>query len=221
MQNNIILSTLQVTGPDSVAFLQGQLTCDVTEIREVPSFGAYCDPRGRVIANFKIQKIDDAFYIVLPESMIDLLWQRLKKFVLFSKVTLAKQARSLHHSIENDKLTLIKQGIAFIYPETSGLFTPQMINWEKHGGVSFTKGCYVGQEVVARTQHLGKLKRHLHTFIFEGDSASVLLFPGADLMNAEQQPVGIICDSAFEGHALYVLAVVQDAVISLALKETK
>ena len=39
---------------------------------------------------------------------------------------------------------------------------PQMADFEKIGGVSFHKGCYPGQEIVARTQYLGKVKRHLH-----------------------------------------------------------
>lgn len=51
--------------------------------------------------------------------------------------------------------------VAIITPETSLLFTPQMIEWDKLGGVSFTKGCYLGQEIIARTHYLGKVKRHL------------------------------------------------------------
>lgn len=55
----------------------------------------------------------------------------------------------------------ITDGLCILSEKTSLLFIPQMINLEKLGGVSFTKGCYVGQEIIARTQHLGKLKRHL------------------------------------------------------------
>ncbi len=51
--------------------------------------------------------------------------------------------------------------LVFLQPPTMNLFLPQMLELEKLGGVSFNKGCYVGQEVVARTQHLGQLKRHL------------------------------------------------------------
>ncbi|MCW8956858.1 MAG: folate-binding protein YgfZ [Gammaproteobacteria bacterium] len=52
-------------------------------------------------------------------------------------------------------------GIPTIYPETSEAFVPQMINMQVINGVSFKKGCYTGQEVVARMQYLGKLKRHM------------------------------------------------------------
>ena len=46
-------------------------------------------------------------------------------------------------------------------------FVPQMADFEKIGGVSFHKGCYPGQEVVARTQYLGKVKRHLYRLTSE------------------------------------------------------
>ncbi len=52
-----------------------------------------------------------------------------------------------------------KQGLAFIEAQTVERFTPQAINFDLVGGVSFNKGCYPGQEVVARTHYLGKIKR--------------------------------------------------------------
>ena len=55
----------------------------------------------------------------------------------------------------------IQTKLASVHPQTSGLFTPQMLELEKYAGVSFNKGCYLGQEIIARTHHLGKLKRHL------------------------------------------------------------
>lgn len=66
-------------------------------------------------------------------------------------------------------LGFIRNGIAQIQPETSELFVPQMINLPAVGGVSFKKGCYTGQEIVARMQYLGKLKRHLYRLTFEGN----------------------------------------------------
>jgi len=56
----------------------------------------------------------------------------------------------------------IDNGIATIYPETSDAFVPQMVNMQLIDAVSFKKGCYTGQEIVARMQYLGKLKRRLY-----------------------------------------------------------
>ena len=56
----------------------------------------------------------------------------------------------------------IRAGVPVIYPATSEAFVPQMTNMQLVDGVSFTKGCYTGQEVVARMQYLGKLKRRMY-----------------------------------------------------------
>ena len=51
-------------------------------------------------------------------------------------------------------------GITWLNPETSGEFLPQMLGFETLGAVNYRKGCYPGQEIVARTHYLGKVKRH-------------------------------------------------------------
>jgi tRNA-modifying protein YgfZ len=56
----------------------------------------------------------------------------------------------------------IQSGIPLITEATKEAFVPQMVNFDKIGGVSFHKGCYPGQEIVARAQYLGKVKRHLY-----------------------------------------------------------
>jgi tRNA-modifying protein YgfZ len=58
----------------------------------------------------------------------------------------------------------ISAGIARVGASISELFVPQMLNFEVLGGVSFKKGCYPGQEVVARSQYLGKMKRRMFLF---------------------------------------------------------
>ena len=59
-------------------------------------------------------------------------------------------------------LAQIRAGIGQVFAATREAFIPQMINLQCLGGVSFKKGCYTGQEIVARTQHLGKIKRQLY-----------------------------------------------------------
>lgn len=56
----------------------------------------------------------------------------------------------------------IAQGFPLVTAATSEHYVPQMVNLDKLGGVSFKKGCYPGQEIVARTHYLGKIKRHLY-----------------------------------------------------------
>jgi folate-binding protein YgfZ len=58
------------------------------------------------------------------------------------------------------KSTELKRGICWLNPEASGQFLPQMLGFDELGAVNFRKGCYPGQEIVARTRYLGKVKRH-------------------------------------------------------------
>ncbi|WP_277960763.1 CAF17-like 4Fe-4S cluster assembly/insertion protein YgfZ [Pseudomonas sp. RIT-To-2] len=62
----------------------------------------------------------------------------------------------------------VRAGIAQVMPETREAFIPQMLNLQAVGGVSFKKGCYTGQEIVARMQYLGKLKRRLYRLSLGG-----------------------------------------------------
>ncbi len=59
------------------------------------------------------------------------------------------------------RLADIRAGLAQVYPETREAFIAQMLNLDLVDGISFTKGCYTGQEIIARTQHLGRIKRRL------------------------------------------------------------
>lgn len=72
----------------------------------------------------------------------------------------------------------VTAGLPMIFPETQEAFVAQMLNLQAVGGVSFKKGCYPGQEVVARMQYLGKLKRRM--FIAQVDSEEIPL-PGDEV----------------------------------------
>lgn len=86
-------------------------------------------------------------------------------------------------------------------------FVPQMADFEKIGGVSFHKGCYPGQEIVARTQYLGKVKRHLYRL-----SADTPLAAGAELYspdNLEQASGKVMLGAPSPAGGHVALAVVQ------------
>ncbi len=67
---------------------------------------------------------------------------------------------SLPEKTEQWKLAELHAGISWLGPQTSGQFLPQMLGFDQLGAVNFRKGCYPGQEIVARTHYLGKVKRH-------------------------------------------------------------
>jgi tRNA-modifying protein YgfZ len=59
------------------------------------------------------------------------------------------------------RLADIRAGLPQIYAQTRDLFVAQMLNLDLVDGISFSKGCYTGQEIIARAQHLGRIKRRL------------------------------------------------------------
>ncbi len=86
----------------------------------------------------------------------------------------------------------IDAGIPDVFAATQEKFVPQMINLEVLGGVNFRKGCYPGQEVVARSQYLGKLRRRMGIAHVEDGAAA-----GADVYaDGEAQPVGTVVMAA-------------------------
>jgi folate-binding protein YgfZ len=111
----------------------------------------------------------------------------------------------------------IRSGIPVILPPTQEQFVAQMVNLELIGGVNFNKGCYPGQEIVARMQYLGKLKRRMYLahLDYQGHpDGSDAPKPGDELFSAELegQASGMIVNSApAPGGGFDVLASVQNS----------
>ena len=85
-------------------------------------------------------------------------------------------------------LAMIRAGLPDLRVETRDEFLPQMLNLDRLGGVSFTKGCYPGQEIVARTQHLGRIKRRM--FPLRGPEQPVAAPGDAIYLAGGSAPVG-------------------------------
>lgn len=102
----------------------------------------------------------------------------------------------------------VRSGIATITQPIFEAFVPQMLNYESVGGVNFKKGCYPGQEVVARSQFRGTLKRR--AFIVHADAelaAGQEVFQAADA----EQPAGLVAEAAPSPQGGW------DAIVSLQL----
>ncbi len=220
---------ISIDGEDAADFLQGQLTNDVREVtNELSQLSAYCTHKGRMLANFKLFKRDNTYFISLPQGLLESILKRISMFILMAKVSMKDSSNALvkigvsgpkadeqlgeiitelptevyavtrinGYSIIkcpglipryeiygelDDMKTLwgnldvnaapagshiwemlsIQAGIPTITLETSEAFVPHMTNMQLINGVNFQKGCYSGQEVVARMQYLGKLKRQM------------------------------------------------------------
>lgn len=110
------------------------------------------------------------------------------------------------------EFALQQLGIAYVSQATVEMFIPQAINFDLVGGVSFSKGCYPGQEIVARSHYLGKVKRRVFQAVA---SSEVEVLPGQDvwLTGKENEPAGQVATAvAFnDKHYLLVELAVGDA----------
>jgi len=108
----------------------------------------------------------------------------------------------------------IVHGVPLVTALTQEAFVPQMVNLELVGGVSFDKGCYPGQEIVARTQHLGQVKRRMHlAHVDTGIPPS----PAAPLYHESDalQTAGMVVNaSPAPGGGVDLLAVVQTSALA-------
>jgi folate-binding protein YgfZ len=141
------------------------------------------EPMAKVTANDAtiIGLAPDLFELVIDASLAISLWDRL-----------ARRARPA--GTPAWQWRLIGAPIPVITAATQEQFVPQMANLEQLGAVNFTKGCYPGQEIVARSQYRGEVKRRLFHFHVEAQIAA----PGQPIYAADAaaQAVGVVVNAA-------------------------
>jgi tRNA-modifying protein YgfZ len=113
--------------------------------------------------------------------------------------------------IENEwRLADIRAGLPQVYAATSEAFVAQMLNLDLLDGISFTKGCYTGQEIIARTQHLGRIKRRLSRLTLPSGTWNI--GQALRLADGRQGRLTEVIESHGRTEALAVLRVASDAV---------
>lgn len=187
---NSIVSCLSFNAPNNdtnvIDFLNNLLITDLHTIPENElQFSALCNPKGRIIATFWINIVNSFdVYVFCSKSMNETLLQffNARKFRL--KINIESSTKSLLINNDtndlqvienNDKiyqtatledfyLYMFNQKLAWIDASNTEKFIPQHLNFDQHEKImSFTKGCYPGQEIIARIKYLGKIKKRMTT----------------------------------------------------------
>jgi len=265
---------LSCEGPDAAQFLQGQLTCDIESLQtaggglNTASLGSCCTPQGRMISAFHIAKLSPThFWLFLPKANYESCFNHLKKYSIFSKVTLAEnpdnediyglitasgnspiqhrdtelkifplqdinsqlyimtcphnhevEMPSIHLTEEFWRLGLMLSGLPLFDETISGEYLPADLHFDDLGGVSYNKGCYTGQEPIARMHFKGKAKFMCQLASwpkneFNNDSAILMneekKRSNCSIYSTENEIVGLIriridCYDQLEQNALYI-----------------
>ncbi|WP_104401381.1 tRNA-modifying protein YgfZ [Vibrio penaeicida] len=212
--------TITFVGEDKKSYLQGQVTCDVVSLELSEStYGAHCDAKGKMWSIFNMFHHNEGYAMVHRKSALATELTEIKKYAVFSKVTIEEGAdvligisgknaegwidtlsdnRSNVRSIDGGTavrisnkrwLLLLESSIAErlfedqhdavvheslwdkydieealprVDEKEQSQHIPQAMNLQALGGISFTKGCYTGQEMVARAKYRGTNKRALY-----------------------------------------------------------
>lgn len=175
---------IALTGTDRVAFLQNLVTNDIqTTASNGLTYAALLTPQGKFIADFFVATQSDALLLDVATSHAPTLAQRLNLYRLRSQVEITQSPLKvalgaggyadprhpdLPHRIYGDTDHMadpLDLRLRHIIPETGIELTPDTYileaGFERLNGVSFTKGCYIGQEIVARMKHKTTLKKGL------------------------------------------------------------
>lgn len=172
---------LTIQGEDAEKFLQGQLTCDVTKLGLSYQAAAIGNLKGRIEFGIWIKKqAEKHFDVVISADCADALQGHLKKFGAFSKFetstptpiypcVLAEVATFSHQEDYNTPESTqawmqasLAAGNYWIVAATQGEFQPQELRLHQRGGMDYDKGCYLGQEVIARIYFKSAPKAFLH-----------------------------------------------------------
>lgn len=249
-------SVISIFGPDSIIFLQGQLTTNLEDIEVGQcTLSSHCDPKGRMNSNFYLyRQKKEEFLLILPSNNSKNAFDALKKYSIFSNVEIIDKSNDLailgiNFEIKNDfndkgiycliktsspldfiiinknqnpiieifsslskknkfifrgeycwLFQLIRCGVAFINDKDINKYLPQMFNLDALGALNFKKGCYTGQEVIARTKYRGKVKRRCLPFKtiskIQKDYTDKLK-SNESILNSENQIMGSIINYTF------------------------
>ncbi|MEP0202116.1 MAG: hypothetical protein ABJD70_07840 [Halioglobus sp.] len=251
-------------GPETVTFLQGQVSCDVRNVSLSNALtGAYCTPKGRVIADFLLGQVGTNHWLMrLRSDIAEHTANVLSKYIVFSKSELDSQrtdwitmgcwgaeaattlkehfgdipnelhasiatngaliiqrdnnaqrfelwlerehccaqidalsANCLHGSLERWTGMDIESGLTRVSAATTETMTPQALNYDLTGQVDFRKGCYTGQEVVARLHYKGESKRRTFAARLNKEDSSKV---GTDIVTLDGSTVGTVLDQGLD-----------------------
>lgn len=201
---------ITVTGVEALDFLQGQLTNDLRDLASGdPIRSAWCNPKGRVICLFRVLKDDGAYVLTLPAELAEDVVKRLTMYRFRAKVDF--ETRLSGETL--DPAEFIRAGIPVIGRAQTEKFTSHMLNLDLLDAISFDKGCYTGQEVIARTHYKGATRRRTLRFASE-QPVSV-----GDKLSDGERDVGEVLNVA--GTELLAVVPIEKADDALAVKGHK
>ena len=230
-------SVISISGVGALAFLHNLLTCDVATLAQgQAAYGALLSPQGKILHDIFVFNAGDQILLDCALEQRDALLQKLMMYKLRAKLTITSRddievavgdegyvdprnpemghrffaAKGAFKASEGYDAARISLGLADSVQDigSNSLF-PHEANLDQFGGVNFTKGCYVGQEVVSRMQHRGTARSRILPVTGQG------LTKGASITSADKSIGEILSTSSTNALALIRLDRLGDAIAPL------
>ncbi|KQW98226.1 aminomethyltransferase [Acinetobacter sp. Root1280] len=212
--SDLAFSSFTLIGVDAIKFLQGQVTVNVEALAEnITQYTAICDLKGRIHFGLWLKKINpEHLEIVTTQDQAEEFAKHIKKYGAFSKMKIEETGQvfpTLNGSTtdfsatETDisvwEIAAIQTGQAYINQAIEHVFQPQELRLHQREGINYDKGCYLGQEVIARLWFKAKPKAWLHVIQGTGPAPAQ-----AEQLN---KGVQVVNSAAFEnGYIALVVA---------------
>ena len=246
MPVSLIAETLQIEGPDAIAFAHAQFSSKVSSLGVGQwQFSAWLDPQGRVRALFQLARVaDDRLLLLLRGGSAAAMAETLRRFMFRSRLALrALPARALAsgpalplheaqivdgaltfgcdtHSLriiddppgdDQWRLAQLRAGWPWLPADSIDQWLPAALSLQRLQAVAIDKGCYPGQEIVARLHYRGGHKRHLHSVALSQPASA------GELLILEGHEVGRLLDVIRSDDGIEALAVLNDDAVEHAM----
>ena len=219
-------SVISIVGSDAENFLQGYITSDISkntqnQLRPM----SITDIKGRVIASGWTTKQSEGIDLIIHTSLKETVESFFTPYIRFSKSSLLTDHKRVCHSSSGLQIAdgyfvelmtdepvsdvsfskdqelleiLTKNKFVFVEARISQKFLPQQLGLHSVGAIDFDKGCYLGQEIVARVQFRGSVKKEITLTEFEKNAVCVgdKLTDGSILVQAPESGVGLAVTKA-------------------------
>lgn len=184
------IDVYEISGQDAMGFLNNQIISTTTADQGV-QFTAICNPKGRIVFTLMLQidtavvlaavdrSLSDNFlqYVNMRRFRMDLNIKKVEKSVAFNRSNSGDIQLSLldkdadHQAIDQDQFWrhMFDLQLPWITAHTTEQFIPQHLNLDQNGCIDFNKGCYPGQEIIARLHFLGQVKKRMQLISYQND----------------------------------------------------
>lgn len=220
--SDLAFSSFTLIGVDAIKFLQGQVTVNVEALAEnITQYTAICDLKGRIHFGLWLKKINpEHLEIVTTQDQAEEFAKHIKKYGAFSKMKLEETGQvfptlngsttdfsTTQTDISAWEIAAIQTGQAYINQAIEHVFQPQELRLHQREGINYDKGCYLGQEVIARLWFKAKPKAWLHVIQGTGPAPTQ-----AEQLN---KGVHVVNSTAFENGYIALVVARPDALEEL------